>query len=148
MALRYLTVQDILWINHQVAKDEPVFKQERVEEASYYQYAYGQSSSLVPQAGRFMSRFAGQAPFWYGNDATAFVAAAAFLRLNGLELTVPDANGASWYQASAVSIDAAIAAIEAATKVLDAHAMTAEVAVKEVLRLYPQTVESLAAVPA
>ena len=60
-ALQYLTVQDILWINLQVTKKVQHFNYARLEEATFYQYAYGDSNTLLPQAARFV-RAAQKAP--------------------------------------------------------------------------------------
>jgi prophage maintenance system killer protein len=96
--LHYLTVQDILWINLQVTKKVHHFNYARLEEATFYQYAYGESNSLVPQAGRFISGFLKMHPFDAGNEATAFVACAAFLKINGQEVNLPDEKAHAWFQ--------------------------------------------------
>lgn len=95
-SLHYLTVQDILWINLQVTKKVHHFNYARLEEATYYQYAYGESNSLFPQAARFLSGFLKMHPLDAGNEATAFVACAAFLRLNQAHLDLTDETAAEW----------------------------------------------------
>jgi death-on-curing family protein len=82
-SLHYLTVQDILWINLQVTKKVQHFNYAKLEEASFYQYAYGESNTLFPQAARFLSGFAKLHPFESGNEATALVGCLAFLQING-----------------------------------------------------------------
>src|SRR3569832_347171 len=96
--LLYLTVQDILWINLQVTKKVHHFNYARLEEATFYQYAYGESNSLVPQAGRFIGGFLRMHPFEAGNEATAFVAGAAFLKINGKEINLPDEKAHAWFE--------------------------------------------------
>jgi prophage maintenance system killer protein len=82
-SLHYLTVQDVLWINLQLTKKVQHFNYARLEEAVFYQYAYGDSRTLFPQAARFISGFLKMRPFEAGNEATALVSCLAFLYLNG-----------------------------------------------------------------
>lgn len=93
--MEYLTVQDVLWINLQVTGAPQSFRYEDLEEATFYQYAYGESNSLVPQAARFLSGFLKKSPFDSGNEATAFVACVAFLRVNGVDLKLEDSH--AWF---------------------------------------------------
>lgn len=97
--MNYLTIQDILWINLQVTKKVQHFNYARLEEATFYQYAYGESNTLFPQAARFVSGFVKMHPFDAGNDATAFVACLAFLKINGY-LAAPNADLAHWFNES------------------------------------------------
>jgi len=94
--LKYLTVQDMLWINLQVTKKVQHFNYARLEEATFYQYGYGASKDLARQAGRFFSGFLKLHPFDAGNEATGFIGCAAFLLLNGSTLNVPDNELGSW----------------------------------------------------
>lgn len=94
--LHYLTVQDILWINLQATKKVQHFNYAKLEEATFYQYAYGESSSLQLQAGRFLTGFLRLHPFEAGNESTALIAAAAFLKLNGQCLEVTDEQALDW----------------------------------------------------
>lgn len=96
MALRYLTAQDVLWINLQVTRRVLKFDWVGLEEAVNAQFGYGTSLDPVGQATTFVSEFLRRAPFEYGNEATALVALATFLRMNGLRLTVADAVAADW----------------------------------------------------
>jgi prophage maintenance system killer protein len=89
-AMHYLTVQDILWINLQVSKRVNHYNFARLEEATFYQYAYGESSSVEPQACRFLTGFLKMHPFDCANEATAFVGFLAFLRMNGHRFDVED----------------------------------------------------------
>lgn len=97
-SLHYLTVQDILWINLQVTKKVHHFSYARLEEATYYQYAYGESNSLTPQAGRFVTGFMKMHPFEAGNEATAFVGCLAFLRINGADVDLTDEQARAWFE--------------------------------------------------
>lgn len=85
MALHYLTLQDVLWINLQVTGGPQDFRFDDLEEATFYQYGYGGSQSIVPQAARFLKGFLKKKPFDAGNEATAFVACLGFLKVNGLD---------------------------------------------------------------
>ena len=100
-SLHYLTVQDILWINLQTTRRVNHFNYARLEEATFYQYAYGDSNSLLPQAGRFVSGFLRMHPFDEGNESTMLVAAAAFLVINGGTLTLSDHDAEGWVRAIA-----------------------------------------------
>jgi len=82
-SLKYLTVQDILWVNFQLTRKSSPFDYAKLEEAVYYQYSYGDSDELVIQAARFLSGFSKQSPFEGANDPTAFVGTMTFLRVNG-----------------------------------------------------------------
>lgn len=141
MALQYLTVQDMLWINLQLTHKVQHFGYARLEEATFYQYAYGESSDLLSQAARFITGFAKLNPFDAGNEATGFVGAVAFLKLNGRELTVSDAEAAAWFK-SLSQTDAA-PALEQATKAGEAHHLTIRQAIQSVLDAYRKTLASL-----
>src|SRR5688572_17256500 len=97
-SLHYLTVQDVLWINLQVAKKVRHFNYARLEEATFYQYAYGESVGPEPQALRFLTGFVKMRPFESDNEATAFVACDAFLRINGKMLSLKDADALKWFE--------------------------------------------------
>jgi death-on-curing protein len=98
--LRYLTVQDVLWINLQVTRTVNRYRFAPLEEATYYQYAYGGSEDPLTQARRFQQGFLKMAPIEAGNEATAFVAAAAFLVVNGYSLGIQDGDTAAFQGAS------------------------------------------------
>ncbi len=49
-SLKYLTVQDMLWINLQATKKVQHFRYALLEEATYYQYGYGASRQSRPDA--------------------------------------------------------------------------------------------------
>ncbi len=96
--LRYLTVQDLLWINLQATKKVQHFNYARLEEAAFYQYGYGSSRNIARQAARFLNGLMKIHPFDAGNDVTAFIGCLAFLRLNGLELNLADASAPAWIE--------------------------------------------------
>jgi len=96
-SLNYLTVQDILWINLQVTKKVQHFNYARLEEATYYEYAYGESNTLLPQAARFLSGFLKMHPFEAGNEATAFAAFVTLLRINNHDVCLTDDQARSWF---------------------------------------------------
>lgn len=92
-ALQYLTVQDVLWINLQVTGTPQEFDYANLEEATFYQYGYGQSASLIPQAANFLRGFLKKKPFAAGNEQTAFVACLSFLKANGVDVVLDDPLG-------------------------------------------------------
>jgi prophage maintenance system killer protein len=94
--LHTLTVQDVLWINLQLTKKVQHFNQVKLEEAVFYQYAYGDSRGLLPQAGRFLNGFLKMHPFDAGNEATILVAALAFLEINGATTSLRDDAAIEW----------------------------------------------------
>lgn len=93
---RYLTVQDMLWLNLQVSKKVEPFDYARMEEATYYQYGYGDSRGLVLQAGRFLAGFLKLKPLAAGNEATGFLGFVSFLLLNGKKLRLSDGEASAW----------------------------------------------------
>ena len=89
--MRYLTVQDVIWINTAVTGYPQRYDFDRLENAVYSQYSYGDSRQILTQAARMFRHLLQDKPFSEGNELTALVAAFAFLRLNGYTLTVrPD----------------------------------------------------------
>ena len=118
--LHYLTVQDILWINLQVTKKVQHFSYAKLEEATFYQYAYGDSHELLDQAGRFLAGFVKMHPVDAGNEATAFVGFATFLAINGVKLRLDDPEAGAWFAAASVSMEAARSALNTVTEA-DAH---------------------------
>lgn len=97
--LHYLTVQDILWINLQVTGRVNHYQFARLEEATFYQYAYGKSTELLTQAARFARGFPKLAPFQAGNEATALIAVLAFLEMNGRKVSLSDAESFAFAKA-------------------------------------------------
>jgi death-on-curing family protein len=139
-ALQYLTVQDILWINLQVTKKVQHFNYARLEEATFYQYAYGDSNTLLPQAARFVSGFVKMHPFEAGNDATALVGFLAFLGINGYRVKQSGEELSRWFKSGAADVDK-IAELEPNAH----HAIVADVrsAVRKVMQAYPELIATL-----
>lgn len=143
-SLHYLTVQDILWINLQVTKKVHHFSYAKLEEAVYYQYAYGASNSLIPQSGRFLSGFLRMHPLEVGNEATGFVATLAFLRANGKSVSIDDRSAAEWFQKASESRLQAKEAIEKVVLTMNEHHHEdVRTAISEVLDTFPQTIAGL-----
>jgi len=86
--VHYLTVQDVLWINLQLTKSQQDFDYATLEQCTYFQYGYGKNQDLAAQAASLLKGFSEQRPFERGSEATAFVAAATFLRINEKSLTI------------------------------------------------------------
>jgi prophage maintenance system killer protein len=110
MALHYLTVQDMLWINHRVTGKVNAFDYDRLEQGTFLQYGYGKSLDLAKQAAAFLNGFAKKQPFEEGNEATGFVGFVAFLRSNGKDVRL-DANQAREWIASGADADRVAATI-------------------------------------
>ncbi len=145
--LHYLTVQDILWINLQATKKVQHFSYARLEEATFYQYAYGDSNELLGQAARFLAGFVRMRPLDAGVEATALLAVATFLRINGACLDIEDSQGSAWFQAATTSTEAAREALETSV-VVDPHHHAelkpdVRAAVMAVMAGFPRTAESL-----
>ena len=148
-SLKYLTVQDMLWINLQVSKKVQHFNYAWLEEATFYQYGYRSSRDLGRQAARFLTGFMRLRPFTAGNEATAFIGFAAFLLMNGKNLYLEDVAGAEWVdrvRTGRVKVEEEIPAMlvdEDGTH----NAVFTEVrdAVVEVLQRFPITIGKLSA---
>ncbi|MCS6919106.1 MAG: hypothetical protein NZM28_04995 [Fimbriimonadales bacterium] len=95
---RYLTLQDLIWINAEVTKSPQPYSYDRLEEATYYQYSYRQSRDVPLQAARFLWGYLKYRPFARGNLATALIATLAFLHINGYETRLPAEHAAEWIQ--------------------------------------------------
>ena len=142
--MQYLTVQDILWINLQVTKKVHHFNHAKLLEATSYQYAYGASNSLVPQTARFLSGFLRMRPLDVGNEATAFVAALAFLRANGQDVNLKDESGSEWYMKAVQGRDSAKQEVEKSISPLgDHHHEDVRTAIRAILDRFPCTLSGL-----
>lgn len=84
--MRYLTVHDVIWINTAVTGSPQRYDFDRLENAVYNQYAYGQSRDVLAQGARLLARLLRDRPFEQGSELTALVATMVFLRLNGYTL--------------------------------------------------------------
>ncbi len=145
--LRYLTVQDILYINTQVAKTPQRFRALKLEEASFGQYGYGKSVDVERQAAGLLAGILRLRPFESANEATALVSCAAFLLLNGRRLDVDDAKAANWVLG--VSNDAKAAGDKFAKAAQPAeetasHGFGIEEAIREALAAFPGSIRELA----
>jgi prophage maintenance system killer protein len=148
-SLFYLTVQDVLWINMQVTRQVNTYRYADLEEATFYQYAYGESNSLLPQAARFVRGFLNKAPLAHGNEATAFVALAAFLKVNGTDLDLEDGAAIEWFRRIQTGQDAGDLIRSAAKGGHERHGeASADVrgAMRDVLRAFPNTISELSGV--
>lgn len=145
--LHTLTLQDMLWIHFQIARKVTSYEYAKLEEATFYQYAYGDSTGLAAQAGRFAKGFATLAPFDSANEAVGFVGLVAFMVMNGWRPTFEAGAAAVAYasmaaQGSAQAVEANFALDPAAGHV-DVKGV-----VYGVLARYGEAIGSLAAVPA
>ncbi|MCS7209271.1 MAG: hypothetical protein NZ874_06835 [Fimbriimonadales bacterium] len=95
---RYLTLQDLIWINSELMKSPQPYDYDRLEEATYYQYSYRQSRDVLLQAARFLWGYLKYRPFARGNLATALIATLAFLQVNGYETRLPVERAAEWIE--------------------------------------------------
>ena len=84
--MKYLTNQDLLWINSQLLKRVVGFRVMDLEECIGSQYAYMQEPEVYRDAGRFFEGLLRREPFDEGNEITGLVATLCLLRLNGLSL--------------------------------------------------------------
>lgn len=143
MDLQYLTVQDVLWINLQVTGAPQPFQYADLEEATFYQYGYGQSSNLANQAARLLNGFSKKQPFQIGNEATGLVATAAFLLVNGWEYRGDDLT--AWYKQIKSGAHEALASIQQDfEEVHRHHPMEVREAISAVLDRNPDLREKLA----
>ena len=95
---RYLTLQDLIWINSEIMKSPQPYSYDRLEEATYYQYSYRQSQDVLVQAARFLWGYLKYRPFVRGNLATALIATLAFLHINGYATRLPVERAAEWIE--------------------------------------------------
>jgi prophage maintenance system killer protein len=147
VVVRTLTVQDILWIHFQTVGPNPVFRYADLEEATFYQFAYGPSPGLLAPAARFLRGFPRRRPFSTGNQVTGFVALGAFLGLNGYDLTVPDGQASAWYRALVAADEDPIEELRTAVTPRDDHDASLNPPVQdrivEILARYPLAMAEL-----
>lgn len=146
--LQYLTVQDMLWINLAATKKVQHFNYAKLEEATFYQYSYGESTSLLPQAARFLTGFLRLHPFDAGNEATGLIGCASFLSINGQTLDVPDEEAVEWLDRVMTRQVTGADAIQSAAKADPEFHETLKADVRStvgrVLSRFPVTIEALA----
>ena len=133
-AIHYLTVQDILWINHEVTREVLPYKYAQLEEATFGQYAYGGSHDVIKQAATFLSAFSRLKPFERGNRGTAFIAVLAFLALNGHIIVLEPSRASDWYQKGSGRTTDARAAILNAIAEGDPQPMDLRPAIRTIVR--------------
>ncbi|MEO7454455.1 MAG: hypothetical protein ABIV13_06800 [Fimbriimonadales bacterium] len=100
-ATHYLTIQDILWINHEVTNEVLPYKFSQLEEATFGQYAYGGTHHVIDQAATFLTGFSRLRPFSSGNRGTALIGVLSFLALNGYRVVLDPTQAADWYERAA-----------------------------------------------
>jgi len=93
---RYLTVQDLIWINTVITGMPQRYNYDRLEEATYYQYSYRQSMDVLLQAARFLWGYLTYRPFAKGNLGTGLIGVLTFLEINGYEVHLPPERAAEW----------------------------------------------------
>ncbi len=123
------------------------FNYARLEEATNYQYSYGQATGVAAQAARFMQGFLKLHPLDAGNEASAFVAGIAFLVLNGWHTDLTDKNAKDWFKDISERRKTAGDAIKSKFKAgKDDHHNSADVktAVQTVMAQFAKTIEGLA----
>jgi prophage maintenance system killer protein len=103
--MRYLTVQDMLWISLQVVGRPQKFQYAKLEEATFTQYIYGESQAPIEHAIRFLTGWPRHKPFAEANERIGLVAFLAFLRMNGLRLD--NLGAAAWYETAGKNPDQA-----------------------------------------
>ncbi len=146
-ALQYLTVQDILWINLFVTGAPQAFRYADLEEAVYYQYGYGASTNLIPQAAQFLAGFLKKKPLAAGNEATAFIGCLAFLKVNGIDLKLE--NPETWFRGIENGTHEAGEAIsKAAHEAQENHHLEIKDAIEAVKAEYAEAIAKLSPVPA
>lgn len=94
--LRTLTVPDVIWINREITGSPQPHDFLKVEGAVFCQYNPGGGIDLPRQAARLLHGLKKKDGFTHGNDATAFAATLAFLRMNGLNLELDTAQATAW----------------------------------------------------
>ena len=86
MKIRYLTVQDVIWINLQVINKTIPFHFAVLEEATSYQYSLGKNGDVISRAANVFNGFRKLMPFSDGNLETGFYACLSFLEINGYKI--------------------------------------------------------------
>lgn len=153
--LATLTLQDVIWINLQVSRTVNRFRYADLEDAVFAQYGYGESVDLAKQAAAFFRALIAKAPFTAGNEATALIALAGFLAINGRRLTWTSEDALAWIERFE-SIQAAD--IEASSEVVTDGPIFESAAehgepdvpatLEDALQRYAGAIEILRAVPA
>lgn len=93
---RYLTLQDLIWINTEIVGRPQPYSYERLEEATYYQYSYRRSRDVLLNCARFLWGYLKYRPFAQGNYATALIATLTLLHINGYDAFLAPEQAADW----------------------------------------------------
>ena len=142
--MQYLTIQDVLWINLQVTKRVNKFDYATLEDATFSQYAVGGAEGIALQAARFLSTFLRMRPITAGSEATALIATLGFLSAYGMDVTLKDESGTTWFsRVMANPAGAADFIHEIVTEVHGGHGLELHTALEETLAAFPKTLESL-----
>lgn len=144
--LRYLTTQDLLWLNMEITGEPQSYRFDKLEEVTAYQYSRGHSDPHA-QAARFALGWRRHRPFHLGNEATGFVATLAFLYANDIPLTLKDDEALSWWRDLPSEPAALTEVLRGATQPGHVHAYHNVVDYKEILldilEAYPKTIAAL-----
>jgi hypothetical protein len=144
--LRYLTVQDVLWIHLQAARRVVAFDYDRLEEATFCQYSHGDSTCLAAQAVRFGKEFVSKAPFAEANEPAGFLALVALMEMNGWRPLFGDEQGPQVYREivrGARSAESAFAPGDREGHEQDLEQPDLEQVVCGAMRRYPGTLAAL-----
>jgi prophage maintenance system killer protein len=150
-AIHYLTVQDILWINHEVTNEVLPYKFAQLEEATFGQYGYVGSNNVIDQAASFLTAFSRLRPFSAGNRGTALISVLSFLALNGYTVVLEPQNATAWYERAAGRTADARGAVLGAVAEGDPMPRDLKPAVRtivrDMLKAYPDAVTNLEDLP-
>ncbi len=94
--MRYLTSQDVIWINSQINRKPVGLRALDLEECIGYQYGYRMIGDELTQIGAFFQGILGRRPFDEGNEHTALYAALALLHLNGFSPELTKDKAEDW----------------------------------------------------
>lgn len=147
--LNYLTVQDCMWIHRQLIGEEQPWLYDRLEQATFYQYAYGQVVGIVPQSARLLAGFAMNSPFPSGNEVCSFISFAAFVEANGFRLSLSDEEAFDWVKSVFSSPAEATNMVEGKLEEVAMHSRYGVPDMQEIvmhlIKRYPQTCAALIA---
>jgi prophage maintenance system killer protein len=137
----------MIWINMQVTKKTLPFNYAKLEEATFNQYGYGNSASVMNQAARVLSGFTNKKPFTNGNEAAAFIATMAFLKMNGFKVSLSDETATHWIERASKDSSVATEALTDITSPDESYHEDEEPRVRDVVHdvmdTYPKTLSLL-----
>ena len=145
--LRTLTVPDVLWINLQLTGSPQQYNFATLEEGTFYQFKSGTNNDLAGQAARLLTGFTRLAPMSTGNASTAFIAALAFLEMNGHRLELSDETAVAWLSGIGSSMEAGKNSINGVISASDDHDDHNEVETSDIvmglIHRFPTTLTAL-----